>query len=62
MNVLFDQLEVGGVVVFDDYGFRGWDRVTSYVDTSYFDKAKINLKLVFIHNLNRHAILTKVSK
>lgn len=57
MNFLFDQLEVGGVVVFDDYGFRGCDGVTSYVD-----EIKMDSRLVFIHNLNGHAILTKVSK
>lgn len=56
MNFLFDQLEVGGVVVFDDYGFRGCDGVTSYVD-----EIKMDSRLMFIHNLNGHAILTKVS-
>lgn len=48
------RLVKGAVLIFDDYGFRGCEGVTSYVNellTIYPDK------FVKIHNLNGHAIL-----
>jgi O-methyltransferase len=42
----------GGVIVFDDYGFQGCEGITRYVN-----ELRENPGLLFIHNLNGHAIL-----
>lgn len=52
----WDRLVLGGVVVFDDYGFDGCIGVTRLVDgfRGLSDR-------VIIHNLNGHAVVVKVS-
>jgi O-methyltransferase len=54
-RVVFDaawpQMVIGGVVVFDDYGFDGCEGVTRFVNE--------NRKGLLIHNLNGHAIVVK---
>ncbi len=52
---VWPRLVVGGMVVFDDYGFQGCDGVTSFVN----EERKKKDRLV-VHNLNGHAILVKV--
>lgn len=45
----------GGVVVFDDYGFYGCEGVTKFVDQNKHAK-----DVLFIHNLNGHAVFIKL--
>jgi len=56
MEWLWPKLVIGGMVVFDDYGFRGCDGVTQFVNEERGKKDRI-----VIHNLNGHAVLVKVS-
>lgn len=53
---LWPKLVVGGMVVFDDYGFRGCDGVTRFVNEERGKEDRL-----VIHNLNGHAILIKIS-
>jgi len=48
------RMSPGGVVVFDDYGFPGCVGITTLVE-----QLRTREDLVFIHNLNGHAILVK---
>jgi O-methyltransferase len=48
------RLSVGGMVVFDDYGFPATPGVTQFVDEQRSEADRL-----FIHNLNGHAILVK---
>jgi O-methyltransferase len=52
---VWDKLIVGGVVVFDDYGFHTCTGVTKLVETyrAYPDR-------LVIHNLNGHALMIKI--
>lgn len=47
-------LSLGGVIVFDDYGFFGCEGVTRLVN-----ELRADSRFLFIHNLNGHAILIK---
>ncbi len=47
-------LSSGGAIVFDDYGFSGCEGVTKLANELREDK-----RLIFIHNLNGHAIFIK---
>ena len=51
---VWPKLVAGGVVVFDDYGFRSCDGVTSLVDA---ERGKDDR--VVLHNLNGHAVIIK---
>jgi O-methyltransferase len=51
---IWPRLETGGVIVFDDYGMRGTEGVQRFVDEWRFHN-----DLVFIYNLNGHAIFVK---
>lgn len=55
------KLVVGGIIVFDDYGFEACQGVTEYVNTFMLSKSNLN-QFRFIHNLNGHAILIKINK
>lgn len=48
------RLSLGGVIVFDDYGFSGCEGITKYAD-ELGEKSN----LLFVHNLNGHALLVK---
>lgn len=50
----------GGIIVFDDYGFNTCEGVTKYVDQMALDP-EIRQNFRFIHNLNGHAIMIKIS-
>lgn len=52
---IWPKLVVGGIIVFDDYGFRGCAGVTSFVNKQRTKKDRI-----VVHNLNGHAILIKI--
>ncbi len=54
---VWDKLILGGVIVFDDYGFPGCVGITKLVNEQR------NLKdRVIIHNLNGHAIMVKIGQ
>lgn len=50
-----DKIVVGGICVYDDYGFKGCDGITKYVEEQMILKDRI-----IIHNLNGHAIVIKI--
>ena len=52
---IWNRLIIGGVVVFDDYGFGSTDGITTFVN----EQRKLSDRVV-IHNLNGHAILIKI--
>jgi len=49
------RLSVGGVIIFDDYGFYSCEGVTRYVN-----ELRAHENLFFVHNLNGHAVLIKM--
>jgi len=52
---IWSKMVVGGIVVFDDYGFKYCEGVTKYVE----ELRRLSDRLL-IHNLNGHAILIKI--
>ena len=58
---IWPRLVVGGIVVFDDYGFGGSIGLTKGVTglTSLVNEMKMENDRVFVHNLNGHGILVK---
>ena len=56
-NWVWPKLSIGGIIIFDDYGFVGCEGVTKLVNDL---GVKENNK--FIHNLNGHAILIKLNQ
>jgi O-methyltransferase len=48
------RLSKGGIIIFDDYGFSGCEGVTKFAN-----ELQTNSDLVFVHNLNGHAIFIK---
>jgi O-methyltransferase len=55
LDWVWPRLNVGGIVVFDDYGFATCDGVTKLVNERRGRNATV------IHNLNGHAIIVKVA-
>lgn len=53
---VWPRLVLGGIVVYDDYGFTGAGGVTKLVD----EQRSLSDRVV-IHNLNGHAVLVKVA-
>lgn len=53
---LWPKLVIGGMVIFDDYGFQGCDGITRFVNEERAKKDRL-----VIHNLNGHAIFIKIS-
>jgi O-methyltransferase len=54
---IWDKLAVGGIIVFDDYGFKSCGGITKFVN----QERKKNDRTV-IHNLNGHGIIIKTVK
>ena len=54
MTWIWDRIVPGGGVVFDDYGFKGCEGVTKYVNEQATESDRLML-----HNLNGHAIVIK---
>ena len=52
---IWDKIVVGGIVVYDDYGFQTCRGITKYVE----EQRPCNDRLV-IHNLNGHALIVKI--
>ncbi|MNC63802.1 hypothetical protein D3C75_1139530 [compost metagenome] len=57
LNWALPRLVPGAVVVFDDYGFFGCEGVTRLVNDFIVE----NPDFRFLHNLNGHAVLVRVS-
>ena len=55
LNWIWDRLVIGGIVVFDDYGFERCSGVTQLVNEERSKKDRL-----VIHNLNGHAIFIKL--
>jgi O-methyltransferase len=49
------RLSIGGIVVFDDYGFAACEGITRLVNSIEHDKVRV------LYNLNGHAVLVKIS-
>lgn len=52
---VWDHLVVGGVIVYDDYGFSGTQGVTKYVNS-----LRGRADRLVLHNINGHGILVKI--
>jgi O-methyltransferase len=52
---IWDKLIVGGIIIFDDYGFASTDGITNFVN----EQRKLSDRVV-VHNLNGHAVIIKV--
>ena len=48
------RLKVGGVIIFDDYGFSGCEGITLLCD-----ELKHDGRFIFVHNLNGHGIFVR---
>jgi O-methyltransferase len=55
VNWLFPRLIIGGMIIFDDYGFEICAGITEFVEEQRFMDDRI-----IIHNLNGHAIIIRV--
>ena len=53
---VWPKMPIGGVVVYDDYGFFGCDGVRSYVDTQIGQPDR-----VVVYNLNGHGVIVKTA-
>jgi O-methyltransferase len=53
---IWPRLSIGGIVVFDDYGFRMCDGVSKLGN----ELSSIS-NAAFIHNLNGHAVIVKTA-
>lgn len=52
---MWDRLALGGVVVYDDYGFNGTEGITQFVNEQRRKRDRI-----IVQNLNGHAVIIKV--
>lgn len=52
---IWDKMVQGGLIVYDDYGFKSCDGITKHVE----EQLKCKDRLI-IHNLNGHAIMVKL--
>lgn len=55
LSWIWDRLVIGGVVVFDDYGFYGCEGVTTLVN-----EQKDKHDRIFMHNINGQGVLVKI--
>lgn len=53
---VWKRMEIGGVIVFDDYGFAACEGITDLVNTELACRED----LIMFHNLNGHAVLIKI--
>lgn len=53
---VWERLVIGGVVIFDDFGFRNTQGVTSFVESQRNKSDRL-----VIHNLNGHGIIIKIA-
>lgn len=57
MDWLWNKMVIGGIVVFDDYGFRGTDGITKYVNEQLDAPDRF-----VVYNLNGHGLFIKIIK
>jgi O-methyltransferase len=57
MGWIWDRMMVGGIVVYDDYGFDGCQGITRFVNEQSAAKDRL-----VSHNLNGHAVVVKLSQ
>lgn len=55
VDFVIPRMPIGGVIVFDDYGFSGCEGVTRLVNEMFHSRL-----FTQIHNLNGHAVLIKI--
>ena len=53
---IWDKLSIGGIIVYDDYGFEGSVGITKFVD----EERKKPDRIV-VHNLNGHGLVIKIA-
>jgi len=53
---IWPRLEYGGIIIFDDYGFRGCAGITRFVN-----EERLNRDRLVLHNLNGHAVVIKLA-
>ena len=56
LDWIWARMVIGGLVVYDDYGFATCEGITRFVN----EQVLLNDRLVF-HNLNGHAVVVKMS-
>lgn len=56
LHWIWDRIVIGGIVVYDDYGFEGCNGITKLVE----EQRNCHDRLI-IHNLNGHAIVVKIA-
>jgi O-methyltransferase len=52
---IWDKIIIGGVIIFDDFGFHTCNGITKYVEEQKSKKDRI-----IIHNLNGHAVMIRI--
>jgi O-methyltransferase len=52
---IWDRMVVGGILIYDDYGFKGCAGVTAWVE-----EQRARTDRLLIHNLNGHAVVVKL--
>jgi O-methyltransferase len=52
---IWDKMVLGGIIIFDDYGFSTCDGITKYVNEQFSANGKLCL-----YNINGHAIIIKI--
>jgi O-methyltransferase len=55
MDWIWDRMDTGGMVVYDDYGFEGCEGITKFVNEQSAERDRLVL-----HNLNGHAVVVKL--
>lgn len=53
---VWQRMEIGGIVVFDDYGFAACEGITDLIN----NELQLREDLIMVHNLNGHAVLIKI--
>ena len=57
VNWIWPKMVDGGIIVYDDYGFKGCEGITTFVN----EERKLKDRLV-IHNTNGHAVMIKINE
>ena len=52
---IWDKMSLGGIIVYDDYGFHACTGITKYVE-----EQNNNPDRIILHNLNGHAVVIKI--
>ncbi len=52
---IWEKMAIGGIIVYDDYGFHGCDGITKHVEEQRAEPDRL-----LIHNINGHAIIIRI--